>query len=180
VRVSVRLGASLTIPILPLFIQSLLPAGAKVASTTGLVSGLAAAASAVSAVVLGRASDRYGYRPVLLACAAVAALLWAPHYFLTAPWQLLALQAALGFVMGGVFAAVTSSMANLAPEGRQGAVYGIDASVTSAASALAPMIGASVAAGFGLRVPFLLTAGAMALSALLVWLRVPGTQRPRL
>jgi len=176
VRISTRLGSSLLAPILPLFIQSLVVDQTRVASTAGLVSGISAGASAISAIVLGRASDRYGYRPVLLVCAVAAAALWLPHYLVTATWQLVVLQTAVGFVMGGVLAAVSSSLANLAPEGRQGTVYGLDASATSAASAVAPMVGAGVAAGFGLRVPFLLTAGTLAVSSLLVWLFVPKIQ----
>ena len=167
----------MVVPVLPLFLQSLVPSTARVASLNGLISGVSAATSAVSAVILGRLSDRSGYRPVLLACAVGGAVLYAPQAFVTGPWQLLMLQGATGLVIGGVLAAVSTSLANLAPAGCQGAVYGVDASATSAASALAPMIGAGVAAGRGLRMPFLLAAGAFGLAAGLTWALVP---RPRL
>ncbi len=176
-RIAVRLGSSLTTPILPLFIQGLVPPDGRVASITGLISGAAAATSAVSAVLVGRASDRLGYRSVLLVSAALTAALFVPHYFVTDPWQLLFLQALVGFSLGGVVAAHSTALANLSPEGRQGAVYGIDTSAISAASAVAPMIGAGVAAAYGLRLPFLLTAGAIGLSAVLVAAFVPHTRR---
>ena len=80
---------------------------------------------------------------------------------------------AVGLVMSGVLASTSALMATLAPEGRQGAVYGVDASVVSAANAVGPMLGASIAATVGLRAPFLLTTGALALAAGLVWLLVP-------
>jgi DHA1 family multidrug resistance protein-like MFS transporter len=173
IRIVVRLGSSLIVPVLPLLVQSLVPPTARVASLNGLISGVSAATSAVSAVLLGRTSDRRGHRPVLLASVAAAAVLYAPQAFVTGPWELLLLQGAAGLAIGGVLAAVSTSLANLAPEGRQGAVYGLDASATSAASALAPMIGASVAAIWGLRIPFLLAAGAFALAAGLTWALVP-------
>ena len=174
VRFIVRLAVRLIGPVLPLFVQSLVPPTARLATTTGLISGVQAGASAIGAVTLGRASDQIGYRRVLLACTALGAILYVPQFFVTTPWQLLILQGAVGLTMSGVLASTSALLANLAPEGRQGAVYGVDASVVSAANAVGPMLGASVAAIVGLRAPFLLTAGGLALAAGLVWFLVPG------
>ena len=173
VRLTVRVATRLMGPVLPLFIQSLLPPTARVASVTGLISGVRAGTGALGAVTLGRASDRLGYRRVLLVCAVGVALLYIPHFFVTAPWQLLVLQGGVGLVMSGVLASVSALLANLAPEGRQGAVYGVDASVVSAANAVGPMAGASVAAAFGLRMPFLLAAVAFAIAVVMAWFLVP-------
>jgi DHA1 family multidrug resistance protein-like MFS transporter len=173
VRVLVRMATRLMGPVLPLFVQSLAPATARIASLTGLISGGRAAASAVGATTLGRASDRIGYRRVLLVCATAVAVLYVPQFFVTTPWQLFALQAAMGFVMSGVLASISALMANLAPEGHQGAVYGVDASIVSTANALGPMLGAGVAATWGLRMPFLVAAGILALATGLAWALVP-------
>jgi DHA1 family multidrug resistance protein-like MFS transporter len=156
IRITARLAVRLMGPVLPLFIQSLVPTSTRVATLTGFVSGATAGASALGAVTLGRASDRLGYRRVLVACAVVMALLYVPQYFVQNPWQLLALQAAGGLAMSGVLASVSALLANLAPEGHQGAVYGVDASAVSVANGVGPMLGASVAAALGLRMPFLL------------------------
>ena len=177
VRVITRLGTSITSPILPLFIQNLAGPDARVASLTGLISGITAATSAVSAVVLGRACDRYGPWGVLLASTAATALLYAPQALVTGPWQLLLLQAAAGFTLGGMVTSTTAFQAKLAPEGCQGAVYGLDASATSVASAVGPLLGAGAAAGFGLRLPFLLTSGALAGAAGLVWKLLPPNRK---
>jgi DHA1 family multidrug resistance protein-like MFS transporter len=173
VRLSVRMGIRLMGPVLPLFIQSLVPESTRVASLAGLVSGVSAATSAVGAVTLGRASDRLGYRRVLLVCALLTAVLFVPQFFVTTPLQLILLQGAVGLVMSGVLASVSALLANLAPQGRQGAVYGVDASVVSMANAVGPMLGASVAAASGLRLPFLVAAGALAGGAGLAWAFVP-------
>lgn len=177
VRIIVRLGTSLTAPILPLFIQSLAAPTARVASLTGLISGITAATSAVSAVFLGRTGDRFGYRLVLLVSTVATAALYAPQAFVTETWQLLILQAAVGFTLGGMVASISASQAKLSPEGRQGAVFGLDASATSVANAVGPLIGASMAASFGLRLPFLLTAAALAVAAGLVWKLLPPDRR---
>ena len=173
IRFIMRMGVRLIGPVLPLFVQTLVPPTARLATITGLISGVQAGASAIGAVTLGRASDRIGYRRVLLACTVGAAILYVPQFFVTTPWQLLVLQGAVGLVMSGVLASTSALLATLAPEGRQGAVYGVDASVVSAANAVGPMLGATIAATVGLRAPFLLTAGALALAAGLVWLLVP-------
>ena len=172
----VRLGMRMLGPILPLFIQSLVPAGARVASLTGLISGAGAASSAVGAVTLGRASDRIGYRRVLLTCTFLAAVLYVPQFFVVNPWQLLVLQVLLGLVMSGILASISALQANLAPEGHQGAVYGVDASVVSVANAVGPMLGASIAAALGLRIPFLLAAGVLFAASGLSYLLIPRTQ----
>jgi DHA1 family multidrug resistance protein-like MFS transporter len=173
VRVLVRMATRLMSPVLPLFVQSLAPATARIASLTGLISGARAAASAAGATTLGRASDRIGYRRVLLVCAAGVTVLYLPQFFVTTPWQLLALQAALGLVMSGVLASISALMANLAPEGHQGAVYGVDAGIVSTANAVGPMLGASVAAAWGLRAPFLVAGAIVAVATGLAWFLVP-------
>jgi DHA1 family multidrug resistance protein-like MFS transporter len=165
-----RTATGLLSPLLALFIQSLVPGSTRVASITGLVSGAAAAASAVGALTIGRASDRAGYRRVLVICLASTAVVYLPHYFVSAPWQLLALQGLLGLFISGMLASYSALLANLSPEGLHGVVYGVDASVSSLANAMGPMLGASIATSAGLRVPFLIAAAALALAAGFAWL----------
>ncbi|MFN2290274.1 MAG: MFS transporter [Anaerolineae bacterium] len=176
VRILVRLAVRTLGPILPLFVQSLIPTSTRVASVTGLISGASAATSAVGALTLGRASDRLGYRRVLLVCALLSGLIYIPQFFVANPWQLLVLQGLLGLVMSGVLASISALLANLAPEGHQGAVYGVDSSAVAMANAIGPMLGASVAAAFGLRIPFLLAGAVFFLAAGLGWFAVPKPQ----
>jgi DHA1 family multidrug resistance protein-like MFS transporter len=168
IELMMRLGTKFMGPLLPLFVQTLVPGETRIASLVGLITGLGAATSAMGAVLLGRAGDRFGYRTVLLACALGMAVLYVPQFFVTTPVQLLILQAAAGAAMGGGLAAIGALLANLSPEGRQGAVYGLDWSVVSVANGLGPMTGAAVAVGFGLRVPFLFAAGFYGLAAFIV------------
>jgi len=168
IELMMQLGAKIMGPVLPLFVQTLVPGEARVASLVGLITGLGAATSAVGAVLLGRASDQLGYRTVLLTCALGMAVVYIPQFFVTTPVQLLILQAAAGAAMGGGLAAMGALLANLSPEGRQGAVYGLDSSAISTASGLGPMTGAAAAVGLGLRAPFLFAAGVYGLAALIV------------
>jgi DHA1 family multidrug resistance protein-like MFS transporter len=176
IELMMRLGTRIMGPVLPLFVQTLVPGETRVASLVGLITGLGAATSAVGAVLLGRASDRLGYRTVLLICALGAAVVYMPQFFVTTPVQLLILQAAAGAAMGGGLAAIGAMLANLSPEGRQGAVYGLDWSAVSAANGLGPMTGAAMAVGLGLRAPFLFAAGIYGLAALIVMAAVSNRQ----
>jgi len=163
-----RLGVRIMGPVLPLFVQMLVASEVRVASLLGIITGLTAATSAVGAVLLGRASDRFGYRPMLLSCALAMTVVYIPQFFVTTPLQLLILQAAGGAAMGGGLAAIGALLADLSPEGRQGAIYGLDATAISVANTLAPLTGAVVAAELGLRAPFLFAAGVYGLATLMI------------
>ncbi len=164
VRLLMRLGSRLVGPVLPLFIQSIAPPGARVASITGVISGGSALTGAVGALALGRLGDRVGYRGILVACAIASAVCYVPQAFVNDPVQLLFLQAGTGLAMGGILASLSASLAALAPEGREGIVYGVDASVVSVANAIAPVMGSALAVWLGLRAPFLFAAGIFGLA----------------
>jgi DHA1 family multidrug resistance protein-like MFS transporter len=153
------MGASLTIPILSLFVLSLNSGReAGTAAMTGLAIGAAAFTSAVSAVYLGRLGDRIGHNKILLASAIMAALLSLPPMFATRAWHLVIFQAAAGVATGGLIPATAALMNLWAPRGRQGATYGLENSVQSAGRAVAPMVAAAIVAWSGYRGVFAGTA----------------------
>jgi MFS family permease len=71
------------------------------------------------------------------------------------PLQLGVLRALAGVSAGGILAAVNVLQASLAPGGRYGAVYGVNTSLMAAANAVSPMMGAALAANWGLPSVFL-------------------------
>ncbi len=173
VRLLSRTGIRLLGPVLPLFVATLVPPSSPlgVATMTGIVTGVNSGASSFGAVLLGRASDRVGYQRVLLGSAAAGAL----FYFLQAAVQntiqLLLLQFFLGVAVAGTVSTLAALLAKLAPEGRQGAIYGLDSSVVSAANALGPMIGASIAVALGNRATFVFAGAIFVVTAVVVgWL----------
>lgn len=176
VRILSRTGIRTLSPVLPLFVQALLPDGAKVASAAGVVVGAQAAAGAAGSVVFGRVGDRVGHRRVLVTCTFLAAVLYVPQFFAQNVGQLLVFQMVVGLATGGLLTSVSALLAQLSPEGRQGLVYGLDSSAVSMANFVGPLFGAGVAAWLGVRWVFLWTAGLLGVSALMVtWLlaRIP-------
>jgi DHA1 family multidrug resistance protein-like MFS transporter len=177
IRVLMRMGMRVVGPMLPLFVQKIAAPGTKVASLTGLIAGCGAAAAAVAAVVLGRVSDKLGYRRILIICGVVACALYGVMARAQTPTQLLILRSLGGAAMGGILASISALQARLVPKDRFGAVYGVDTSVVAAANAAAPMIGAGLAASWGLPSVFLGAAAMYGTATLVVAAVVPGNKR---
>jgi len=167
------LGRMMIIPIAPLFILTLMDNTARVNTFTGLVIGVSSATTMISAVYLGRIGDRLGQRKILIVCTLIAALLYIPQSMVTAPWQILVLQALVGVALGGIIPAISAQLARLTRPGEEGAVYGLDNSINAGARSIAPLLGAAVAASFSLRATFVATALLFLSMGLLVIWRMP-------
>ena len=172
-RFVATVGQTLIQPVAPLFIQSLLSPGAPVGMFTGVTAGLASAASIGSAIYLGRVGDRLGQRRMLRASLAGAALLYLLQSFVTNAWQLLVLQMFGGAALGGVIPTLSALLARYGRYGEEGNIYGLDNSISSAARALAPMLGASIAMGLSLRTTFAASGVLFFLSAVLAGAGLP-------
>jgi len=151
------LGRMMIVPIAPLFIATLMTDTTLLNTFTGLVIGAAAATVTISAAFLGRLGDRIGHRRIVGISAAGATLLYFAQSFVTAGWQLLILQAMVGVCLGGILPGIGALLARYVKKGEEGAVYGLNNSIRSAGRAIAPLLGASVAAAFDLRATFIAT-----------------------
>lgn len=167
------LGPNMLLPVLPLYIASLLHGSDRISTFTGLVVGLSSAAGTVSALYLGRLGDRVGHRRVLLIGTLIAAFGFLPQAFVTEGWHLLLLQALTGAATGGMNPALSALLTRYSRAGDEGSVFGIDNSVNASARAAAPLLGAAVAAWFGLPSIFIVTALVLLGAAALVFRRLP-------
>jgi DHA1 family multidrug resistance protein-like MFS transporter len=166
-----QLARMTILPILPLFIQTLVIGSIGLNTFVGLVIGASAATMTISSVYLGRLGDRIGHRKVLMVSVACAALLYIPQSMVKEGWQILVLQALTGVTMGGILPSISALLARYTEQGDEGAVYGMDSSITSAGRAVAPMVGGSVAAWLGLQATILTTAVLLFVTLVLaIWL----------
>jgi MFS family permease len=133
-----------------------------------LCGGGGAAANAVASLFYSRLADRRGYRPVLVWCAFGAALMYASQVFAHSPYQLIALRAAQGLFFGGLIPAANAAVGLVARPGQQGSAFGVTASAMALGQATGPLIGAGIAAAFGL--PAVFVGGAAVLGLLGVWI----------
>lgn len=162
-----NLGRSMLLPILPLFMLSLMGTLEGVASATGILMGVKAICGSLAALWVGRLGDRIGHGKVIVIASIAMVALYVPQPFVTAPWQLITLQILTGFAAVGIIPGVGALISLYVPEGSAGATFALNSSVEALARTVAPMLGAAIAAGIGMRAVFIVTAGAYALVVLL-------------
>jgi DHA1 family multidrug resistance protein-like MFS transporter len=152
-----QLGTNTLAPIAPLFVGMLMTDQSSVNTTTGMVVGIGSATTTMSAMYLGRLGDRIGHRRIILFCLPLAAALYILQSQVTQAWQLILLQALVGAAIGGVVPAISALLARFTRPGVEGAVFGLDNSITSGARALAPLVGSGIAVWINLRATFVAT-----------------------
>jgi DHA1 family multidrug resistance protein-like MFS transporter len=166
------IGRSSLEPILPLFVLSLSSGPQGVATATGLVVGVASAASTLTSVSLGRLGDRCGHARVALACGIGASVAYTAHVLVGGVGQLLVLQALTGACVGGLIPSLSAMLAEYSERGDEGSVYGIDNSAVAAGRTLGPVLAAACALWASLRATFALIGLIFAASSLLTALTV--------
>jgi DHA1 family multidrug resistance protein-like MFS transporter len=153
-----QLARMTIVAVLPFFARELISDGTSLNTFVGMAQGILAGAATVSAVGLGKLGDRIGHKKILVASALAATVLYFPQAYVTAGWQLLALQGLTGAAVGGLIPSISALLANYSKPGHEGAVYGLDNSISAAGRSVAPMIGSAVTAWFGAASAFIATA----------------------
>ncbi|HEX2035480.1 MAG TPA: MFS transporter [Chloroflexota bacterium] len=169
-----QFAATVTSPVLPLFIKDLAGDTGQAASITGLILGLGGLFGSLSAIGAGRAADSLGHKPVLLLAAFGSTLCYAPQALVTDTSQLLVLRVGLGLFNGALIPSTQAVIGLSTPPERRGVVFGIAASAASLGSAAGPLVGAGVAATLGVRAVFVVTAALLLLTCLVLARSLPG------
>jgi MFS transporter, DHA1 family, multidrug resistance protein len=143
---SVGLTYGLLGPALPLFIQQLVGTQDHLASIAGTITGVGAFTAAVSALAIGRVSDRIGHRRALLACSVGMSALYFPHALVRSASALGVVRGLQGFFQGGISPSLSAMVVNLSPKDKTGAALGLTSSASSAGFAIGPVLGALILA----------------------------------
>ena len=167
-------------PVLPLYVQQLLGETDRLGTIVGIVLAATGVAASTSALLLGRVTDRYGWRPTLLGCLACTIVLSPLHLLIGSVWHLLVLRTAMGFALGGMFPAIQALMILVTPPGRRGAAFGLLATANAFGNGGGPVVGSLLAAAFGVPIMFASMAAVLGGAGwVLTRLRVPGGPRAR-
>jgi DHA1 family multidrug resistance protein-like MFS transporter len=153
-----QMGRMIYVPVLPLFVLSLLDNPSQVNSFSGVMIGLSSAAAALFSVFLGRMGDRIGHRKIFMVSAVGCALFFFLQSRVSDSMQLMMIHIVTGIALGGIVPSISALLAQFTRPGQEGAVYGLDNSINSAGRAIGPMLGAFIAAMLGLRAVFEATA----------------------
>jgi DHA1 family multidrug resistance protein-like MFS transporter len=142
------------IPILPMFIISMIGNHKQINSYTGIVIGVASAATAISSVCAGRVGDRVGHRPIVIICLLASGIVFFLQSLSQYGWQLIGLQMLYGAALGGIITGISALLANYTQKGDEGAVYGLDSSINAGARMIGPLLGVGISTFFGIRMVF--------------------------
>lgn len=166
------IGFGIVLPILPLYVQD---HGAS-AFTVGVVLAAYSAAQLVGSPVLGRLSDRFGRRPVLV----IALIGSAVGHLVTASAGTVGLIIVArlfdGF-SGGSLSIAHAAAADLAPPSQRPRLFGLLGAGIALGFVAGPALGALAALG-GPRVPFIAAGALCAVNAASAWWRLPAFAPP--
>jgi len=168
-----QFGVRTVQPVVSLFVQELVGARPDLATLSGIAFSVTGLANVISAPFLGNRSDVIGYRRVLLICLLSATLTTLPQAFTTSYWLFTVQRFGVGLFIGGILPTANALVGRLVPRAERGTVYGITASAMFLGNSLGPLSGGAVAAAFGLRWVFLVTAAVLLANLIWVYYRVP-------
>ncbi len=154
-------------PFLTLYVEFLGVPQEYVGLVSGAVFGVTGITSALTAPFWGRRADRAGYGRVLRMTLFGMIAFLAPQAFVGNVWHLIVCRAGLGLFVSGTVPIINSIVRLSTKESEQGGIYGIFQSGFLIGNMLGPLVGGGLAAIFGLRMIFFVTAGFLCIGLLL-------------
>lgn len=171
-----QFGARTVQPVVSLFVQDLTGPVPGIATLAGLAFSVTGFADLLASPFLGKRSDVIGYRRVLLISIAGTAICTLPMAVAHQYWVFVAERFGVGMFIGGILPTANALIGRSVAMTHRGLVYGMTASATFLGSFLGPFTGGSIAAVFGIRTVFVVTATIMAMNWLWVAFAVPRTK----
>jgi DHA1 family tetracycline resistance protein-like MFS transporter len=169
-------GASLALPILPLYAQRYFDLSPQ--AITLLVSSFFAA-QFVAGPFLGRLSDRYGRLPILILSQIGTAISFLMLGLTNSVWMLYAARIFDGITGGNVIVA-QAYITDITPREKRAQSLGYLMAAFGLGFIFGPALGGLLSAAFGPRVPFILAAIAAALVAAMTWFTLDETVTPEM
>ncbi|WP_324295859.1 MFS transporter [Deinococcus radiophilus] len=170
------IGIGLIIPVLPGLVKELAGSDAAGARMIGVLTAAYAVMQFLMAPILGRLSDRFGRRPVLLVATAGMALDYLVLYFAPSLWWLL-----LGRIIAGATGAsitvINAYIADVSPPEQRAANFGKIGAMFGLGFILGPALG-GLLGEYGLRTPFLFAAVISGISWLYGYFILPESLSP--
>ena len=125
---------------------------------SGLIVSIAGVSAIISSPTLGKIGDRIGNQKVLLGGLILSFICYIPMAFVQTPFQLGVLRFLLGFSTGALMPSINTLISKITPTEGVSRVYSYNQMCSNFGQVLGPMVGSTVAHGFGYSSVFLVTA----------------------
>jgi len=135
-------------PILPLFVDTLMPDPTKVSTITGLMFALTGLTAAISSVNLGKLFENRPNLIILIVSLIASGIFFFAQGLTTSIRQLAMLRLCLGFCYGGIIPIANTIISLITPSKNRGKIFGFANSVTFLGTILGPLIGGFVVGFF--------------------------------
>ncbi|WP_322907512.1 MFS transporter [Paenibacillus sp. SGZ-1009] len=163
---------SISIPFLPIFLETELGVTSHLAVWSGVAFGITFLASALISPFWGSLADKYGRKPMLIRSGFSLAVLYFISYFVTDPYVFLCVRLFQGLLAGFIPASIALVGTNT-PEDKTGYALGIMATSGATGTIIGPLIGGVVSYYIGNRNAFLFSALIVLIAALIatIWVK---------
>lgn len=164
------LGVGLLIPVVPRLVQSLTGQGPEAASLEiGALLSVFSATAFFFSPLIGRLSDRFGRRPVLL-LSTVGTMIDYALCAVAPSYSVLLLARIVAGAFGGSTSVASAALADITPPDQRSRAFGLSSAVTGMGLIMGPALGGSLME-LGLRTPFFLACGLALIEFLfgLIW-----------
>lgn len=152
-------------PILTLYVREISGNINNLAFVSGFIASVPGFAALLSAPRLGKLGDRIGPERILIAMLIFSIVVLVPMAFVQTPWQLAALRFLLGVADGAMLPAVQTLLIYNCTNQVAGRIFSYNQSFRDIGNVSGPLLGSSVAASFGFRAVFLITAAVVLFNA---------------
>ncbi|GAA4253618.1 MFS transporter [Dactylosporangium darangshiense] len=169
------LGLGLVVPIVPALMTAVTGHAADAARWSGVIGSSYGVLQFLSAPLLGRISDRYGRRPVLLASLACLGVDYLGHAIAPTAWLLLLFHALAG-ACAGTNTVVNAYIADVTEPDRRARAFGLVGSAFGLGFVAGPTVGGLLGA-VDVRLPFYAAAGLAFANVAYGYLILPESRR---
>lgn len=148
-------------PVVPLFVQNMMGNSALLATVAGAAFAVVGVGDLIASPLLGKRSDKIGYRRTVVICMIGAGLFTIPQAYTNNVWVFLGLRFCVGLFLGGILPTAQAWIGRLFTKERRGMVYGLSYSASFLGMFMGPLFGGYVASWLGFGAVFLITGGLM-------------------
>jgi len=167
-------------PILTLYVRDLAGHVSNIAFISGLIASVPGVAALISAPRLGKLGDRIGPERILIVALVISVLLLIPMSFVQSPWQLGVLRFLLGAADGALLPAVQTLLVYNSTNQIAGRIFSYNQSFRDIGNVTGPLLGAGIAASYGFRAVFIVTACVVMFNAFYSWISLSrAVRQPR-